>query len=45
MLTNFEISDIMLNSKDADSCVQDLIQAALDHGGRDNITAIVCVLK
>lgn len=45
MLTNFEISDIMLNSADAESCVQELIQAALEHGGRDNITAIVCVLK
>jgi len=44
MLTNFEISDIMLNSEDAESCVQALIQAALEHGGRDNITAIVCRL-
>lgn len=42
MLTNFEISDIMLRCDDVDSCVQELIQAALEHGGRDNITAIVC---
>lgn len=42
MLTNFEISDIMLNNKDVESCVQALIQAALDHGGHDNITVIVC---
>ena len=44
MLTNFEISDIMLNCADAESCVEALIQSALDHGGRDNITVIVCRL-
>lgn len=44
MLTNFEISDIMINSNDAESCVKDLIDAALEHGGRDNITAIICRL-
>ncbi len=42
MLTNFEISDIMLNSESAEYCVQKLIEAALEHGGRDNITVIVC---
>lgn len=42
MLTNFEISDIMLNSADSVSCVEKLISAALEHGGRDNITAIFC---
>lgn len=42
MLTNFEISDIMLQSDEAASCVDRLIEAALEHGGRDNITAIVC---
>lgn len=42
MLTNFEISDIMLKSEDAESCVQKLIDSALEHGGRDNITVIVC---
>ena len=45
MLTNFEISDIMLGSNDAENCVQALIQAALEHGGRDNITVIVCRIK
>lgn len=44
MLTNFEISDIMLNCKDAEGCVQSLIQSALEHGGRDNITVIICRL-
>lgn len=42
MLTDFEISDIMLKSQNAESCVQNLVQAALEHGGRDNITVIVC---
>lgn len=42
MLTNFEISDIVLKSDDAESCVQSLIQSALEHGGRDNVTVIVC---
>lgn len=44
MLTNFEISNIMHNSQDAESCVQELIRAALAQGGRDNITVIVCKL-
>lgn len=45
MLTNFEISDIMLSSEDAESCVTHLINAALEHGGRDNITVIICRIK
>ena len=44
MLTNFDISNIMLNAGDPESCVRELIRAALDHGGKDNITAIVCKL-
>lgn len=44
MLTNFEISDIMLTFKDPEACVQALIQQACERGGRDNITAIVCKL-
>lgn len=42
MLTNFEISDILIKNEEAEACVQQLIQSALDHGGRDNITVIVC---
>ena len=42
MLTNFEISDIMLSCEEPADCAQKLIQAALEHGGRDNITVIVC---
>ena len=42
MVTNFEITDIMLKSADTESCVQELIRSALEHGGRDNITVIFC---
>jgi len=42
MLTNFEISDIMLQNENPGDCVECLIKAALEHGGRDNITVIVC---
>lgn len=42
MLTDNEISDIMLNDKVATSCVRELINSALEHGGRDNITVILC---
>ena len=45
MLTNFEISDIMLKSETADACVEALVEAAMEHGGRDNITVIVCTLR
>lgn len=44
MLTNFEMTDIMLKSENAETCVQNLIDSALEHGGRDNITAIVCMI-
>lgn len=44
MLTNFEISDIMMKSEDAAGCAEALVQAALERGGKDNITAIVCVI-
>lgn len=42
MLTNFEIIDIMLKNPDVESCAQKLLDAALEHGGRDNVTIIVC---
>lgn len=45
MLTNFEIADIMLREKDTESCVRSLVNAALEHGGRDNVTAILCRIK
>lgn len=42
MLTNFEISNIILQSDNLENCVDSLIQAALNHGGNDNITIIMC---
>lgn len=42
MLSNFEISDLMHRSADAEACANALIRAALDKGGRDNITVVVC---
>lgn len=45
MVTNFEIADIILKSKDSLDCVQRLIDAAMEHGGRDNISVIACNLK
>lgn len=42
MLTNFEISDIMLANEEPAECVKALIHSALEHGGRDNITVIMC---
>lgn len=45
MLTDFEISDIMQNSENTVACVNKLIEVALLHGGRDNITAVVCKVK
>jgi len=32
----------MLNCDEPTACVEKLIQAAIEHGGRDNITVIVC---
>ena len=42
MLRNIEISDILLRYADCDRCVDALIQAALDRGGKDNVTVILC---
>lgn len=45
MLSNFEIDSIMCRTETADECVQQLIDAALENGGKDNVTAIVCRIK
>lgn len=45
MLSNLEIYEIMKSYSNADECVDALIQAALDAGGKDNITVILCKLK
>jgi len=42
MLTNEEICGIMLEQKDLTKCVDTLMDAALERGGRDNTTIIVC---
>lgn len=45
MASNFEIADIMLQCEDTADCVRKLIHIALEHGGEDNITAIVCRVR
>lgn len=45
MLSNLEITDIMLRYDDVNECVENLISTALEHGGRDNVTVIVCKIK
>lgn len=45
MLSNLEIVEIMKAASTAEDCICGLIQAALDNGGRDNMTAIICKLK
>lgn len=42
MLSDSEIQEIMGNQEQCESCVSALIEAALDRGGRDNITVIIC---
>ena len=42
MLTNLEIFEILQTADTAEGCVQALVDAALEKGGKDNITAIVC---
>ena len=45
MLTDLEISAIMSGHQNVNDCVNALICSALEHGGHDNITVIVCNLK
>ena len=45
MVSNVEITDILTAGKNEEACVNSLIHAALEHGGKDNITAIVCRIK
>ena len=42
MLTNVEISCIMDSAASVDECASRLVDAALEKGGRDNVTVIVC---
>ena len=42
MLSNFEMADILHRENNAEQCAEQIINAAIENGGRDNITAIVC---
>ncbi len=42
MLTNLEIAAIMADSETMEECARSLVDAALEHGGKDNVTVIVC---
>ena len=42
MLSDAEIASVMDAADTAEHCAEQLVQAALDHGGRDNVTVIVC---
>ena len=42
MLTDKEITDVMQSCDNPQSCVKKLIDRALEQGGRDNVTVIVC---
>jgi protein phosphatase len=45
MVDDRTIRQLMLTAASARQCVQDLIGAALENGGRDNVTAIVCRVR
>ena len=45
MLSNLEIAEIMTRFSDPEQCVIALIEAAMEKGGRDNATAVVCVVR
>ena len=42
MLTDEEIQHILEQNPDTTACVTELVNQSLEHGGKDNITAIVC---
>ena len=42
MLSNLEIDEILNRPLSTEECVQQLVKAALEKGGRDNVTVIVC---
>ena len=42
MLTDIEIAHIMSNSENIKYCIENLLQEALDRGGYDNISIILC---
>ena len=42
MLSNVEICSVLKENQKISECIDKLIQSSLQHGGRDNITAILC---
>jgi len=42
MVTDSEIADILINCPNPQTCVESLVSTAMNHGGKDNTTAIVC---
>ena len=42
MLTNLEIDEIMTQAENTEACVQSLVNTALEKGGKDNVTVIIC---
>lgn len=42
MISNVEIADILHRANTMETCARELVDQALSHGGRDNITVIVC---
>lgn len=45
MVSNLEIYNVLNSYEEVDECVDALIQLALDKGGKDNITVILCRVK
>ena len=45
MLTNEEISSILCDRKNISDCAEKLVKCALEKGGKDNITVIVCRIR
>ena len=45
MLSDGEIAALMTAADSAEHCAEQLVQAALDHGGRDNVTVVVCRIR
>lgn len=45
MVDNLMLSDTLSKQTNAEACAQALLNAALDGGGRDNITAIICRIQ
>ena len=45
MLSADEILALLRGARSAETAVEGLISQALAHGGRDNVTVIVCMIR